>query len=115
MADVFISYSQKLPEPTEQLAVDLKAQGYAYWFDTRFLPSDVFWRVIMKHMTDAKAVIVIWSPPAIDSEWVYSEAKLAHDQKKLICVGTPEISPATVPLPFNGYNVSLLTDRQRIY
>ena len=33
----------------------------------------------------AKAVIVIWSRPSIDSEWVYAEAKLAHDTKKLVC------------------------------
>jgi WD40 repeat protein len=115
MSDVFISYSQKLPEPTEGLATDLGARGYAYWYDTRLLPTDVFWRVIMKRITDAKAVIVIWSPPAVDSEWVYGEAKLAHDQKKLVCVRTEDVAPGTVPIPFNGYNVSPLTDRARIF
>ena len=115
MSDVFISYSQKLPEPTEGLATDLGARGYAYWYDTRLLPTDVFWRVIMKRITDAKAVIVIWSPPAVDSEWVYGEAKLAHEQKKLVCVRTEDVAPGAVPIPFNGYNVSLLTDRARIF
>jgi hypothetical protein len=114
MSDVFISYSQKLPEPTEGLATDLGARGYAYWYDTRLLPTDVFWRVIMKRITDAKAVIVIWSPPAVDSEWVYGEAKLAHEQKKLVCVRTEDVAPGAVPIPFNGYNVSPLTDRARI-
>jgi WD40 repeat protein len=115
MSDVFISYSQKLPEPTESLATDLGARGYAYWYDTRLLPTDVFWRVIMKRITDAKAVIVIWSPPAVDSEWVYGEAKLAHEQKKLVCVRTEDVAPGAVPIPFNGYNVSPLTDRARIF
>ncbi len=115
MSDVFISYSQRFPEPTEALASDLAQAGYATWFDTRLLPNEVFWRVIMKRITDAKAVVVIWSPAAVQSEWVYSEAMLAREQKKLVCVRTDDVSPGNVPLPFNGYNVSLVTDRARIY
>lgn len=82
---------------------------------------DVFWRTIMKRITDAKAVIVIWSPPALDSEWVYAEASLAHEQgkqagqAKLICLCTEDVSPATVPLPFNGMNVSPIDDRARVF
>src|SRR5262245_47618897 len=115
MADIFISYSQKLPEPTESLASDLGARGYAYWYDTRLLPTDVFWRVIMKRITDAKAVIVIWSRPAVDSDWVYSEAKLAHEQGKLICVRTEDVPPQAVPIPFNSFNVTPISDRARIF
>jgi WD40 repeat protein len=115
MSDVFISYSQKLPEPTESLAADLGAHGFAYWYDTRLLPTDVFWRVIMKRITDAKAVIVIWSKPAVDSDWVYGEAKLAHEQKKLVCVRTEDVSPHAIPIPFNGYNVSPVADRTHIF
>lgn len=115
MSDVFISYSQLQPEPTEGLASDLGGQGYNYWYDTRLLPKDKFWRVIMKRITDAKAVIVIWSPPAIDSDFVYAEAKLAHEQNKLICVRTAEVASAQVPIPFNIYNVTPVADRARIY
>lgn len=115
MSDVFISYSQLLPEPTEGLASDLGARGYNYWYDTRLLPTDVFWRVIMKRITDAKAVIVIWSPPALNSEWVYGEATLAREQKKLICVRTADVTLAQVPIPFNGYNVSPVAERAKIY
>jgi hypothetical protein len=51
----------------------------------------------------------------VDSEWVYGEAKLAHEQKKLVCVRTEDVAPGVVPIPFNGYNVSPLTDRARIF
>jgi hypothetical protein len=115
MADVFISYSQGAPEPTQALAADLTKQRYAVWFDSRMLPMEVFWKVIQEKIRAAKAVIVIWSPPSITSEWVYSEAKLAHDLKKLICVRTPDVSPADVPLPFNAYNLSLVSEREKIY
>lgn len=115
MSDVFISYSQKAPEPTEALADDLAKHGFAYWFDTRLLPTDKFWRVIMKRITDAKAVIVIWTPPAAESDWVYGEAKLAHEQGKLMCVRTADVLPAQVPIPFNTYSLSLVTDRAHVY
>ena len=88
MADIFISYSQGSPEATQDLALDLTSTGYTVWFDLRLLPMDVFWKVIRDEIKAAKAVIVIWSPRATDSEWVYSEAKLAHEMKKLICVRT---------------------------
>jgi WD40 repeat protein len=115
MADVFISYSQGAPEPTQALAAELTALRYPVWFDSRLLPMDVFWKVIREKITAAKAVIVIWSRPSIDSEWVYAEAKLAHDTKKLVCVRTADVSPAEVPMPFNGFNVALVTDRAKIY
>ncbi len=115
MADIFISYSQGAPEPTQALAADLAKQRYAVWFDSRMLPMEVFWKVIQEKIRSAKAVIVIWSPPSITSEWVYSEAKLGHDLKKLICVRTPDVLPADVPLPFNGYNLSLVSEREKIY
>jgi hypothetical protein len=115
MADVFISYSQGAPEPTQELAADLSKQRYAVWFDSRMLPMEVFWKVIQEKIRAARAVIVIWSEPSITSEWVYSEAKLGHDLKKLVCVRTPDVSPADVPLPFNGYNLSLVSEREKIY
>ena len=76
---------------------------------------DVFWKVIRDEIKAAKAVIVIWSPRAIDSEWVYSEAKMAHEMKKLICVRTPDVAAFDVPMPFNGYNVTPVGERAKIY
>lgn len=121
MADIFISYSQRAPESTVALAGDLARQGFAFWYDTSLVPSDVFWKVIMRRITDAKAVIVVWTPASVESEWVYGEAKLAHEQgkkdgrKKLICVRSGDCPIETVPLPFNSYNVSVIDDRAKIY
>ena len=39
----------------------------------------------------------IWSPPALNSDWVYRRVKLARDQKKLICVRTPDVTRSGVP------------------
>lgn len=40
MADVFISYSQGAPEPTQARAADLAKQRYAVWLDSRMLPME---------------------------------------------------------------------------
>ncbi len=115
MADIFISYSQSAPNATEDLALDLTKAGHSVWFDSRLLPMDVFWKVIRDEIKAAKAVVVIWSARAINSEWVYAEAKLAHEMKKLICVRTPDVPAFDVPMPFNGYNVTTVDERQKIY
>jgi WD40 repeat protein len=115
LADIFISYSQGSPEATQELALDLTSKDYTVWFDSRLLPMDVFWKVIRDEIKASKAVIVIWSPRAVDSEWVYAEAKMAHEMKKLICVRTPDVQAFDVPMPFNGYNVTPVGERAKIY
>ncbi len=114
MADVFISYAQRSPEPTEALAAQLQARGLECWYDVRLGPTDVFWKVIMQRITEARSVITIWSPAAIESQWVYAETTLAHDQGKLLCVRTEDLDPRRVPLPFNGFNVSPVSDLAKI-
>lgn len=115
MADIFISYSQKSPEATDDLAKDLISKGYTVWFDTRRLPMDAFWKVIRDEIEAAKAVIAIWSPRAVESERVYAEAKMAHEMKKLICVRTPDVSASDAPKPFNRANVTSVDERAKIY
>jgi hypothetical protein len=44
MADIFISYSKKHSQLTEDLARDLEAEGYTTWWDASLLPDDVFFR-----------------------------------------------------------------------
>lgn len=114
MAEVFISYSRQVSEPTLELATELGGHGIGCWYDAGLQPNNVFWKVIMKQITEARAVVVIWSPPALESEWVYGEAMLAHQQKKLICARTEDVDPSAVPLPFNGYNVTLVKQRAPI-
>ncbi len=114
MSEVFISYSQRARGATEALAAELGSCGIACWYDVSLLPNEVFWKVIMKRITDAKAVITVWSPPAIQSEWVYGETKLAHEQKKLICVRQDDVLPTDIPLPFNGYNVTPVSEIEPI-
>jgi WD40 repeat protein len=115
LADVFISYAQKAPEPTQTLAAELAALNYSVWFDQRLLPIDTFVEVINKELDDAKAVITIWTPPAVESRWVKAEAARADRKGKLINVHTPDVDPADLPVPFNISNVTPVANRVKIY
>jgi hypothetical protein len=88
---------------------------YGVWFDSRLLPGDTFRQVITDKIDAAKAVIVIWTPSALKSKGVRAEALRAFDHDKLICVRTAEVAPRDIQLPFNALELSLVTDRLKIY
>ncbi len=115
MADIFISYAQRAPEPTQTLAADLAALKYSVWFDERILPVDRFIDLINKELDDAKAVITIWTPPALDSKWVKAEALRAFDRDTLLNVHTPDVKAGMIPVPFNSAHISPIGDRAAIY
>jgi WD40 repeat protein len=114
MADIFISYAQRAPEPTQALAADLAALKYSYWFDERLLPVDTFIDVINTELDKAKAVITIWTPPAFDSKWVKAEALRAFDQDKLVNIHTPDVHPGKIMVPFNSAMISPISDMAKI-
>ncbi len=109
MADVFISYSQRSKEPTVELAAALTERGYDPWYDVNLLPGEAFGPLIDYQITIAKAVITIWSPPALSSPWVTAESEKAHNLKKLICVRTSEVDPQHLPTPHNITHTPLYT------
>jgi WD40 repeat protein len=115
LADIFISYAQKAPEPTQALAAELAALKYSVWFDQRLLPVDTFIEVINHELDNAKAVITIWSNPALESRWVKAEAARAERKSKLINVHTPDVHPEDLPVPFNISNVTPIANRTKIY
>jgi hypothetical protein len=115
MADIFISYSKNDAQLTMDLARDLEARGYTTWWDTSLLPGDEFPAEIQRQINAAKVVIVIWTNTSVNSRWVNAEAKLAHDQNKLITTHVQGFKLGGVPLPFNTLQSSLVTDRARIF
>jgi TIR domain len=110
MADVFISYSQRAPEPTHALASALIEHGIDAWFDVNLLPGDAFGKVLDGEIDRAKAVVTIWSRPALTSIWVPAESQRALDQGKLLCVRTTDVDAKELPTPFNRLHTPLVTD-----
>jgi tetratricopeptide (TPR) repeat protein len=73
------------------------------WWDSELLPHNSFATVIEDEIRAAKAVVVIWSKAATESQWVRAEAELGRSQRKLIQVVADQ-SP--IPLPFNQYQAA---------
>jgi hypothetical protein len=83
MADVFISYRRQERQRVEALAQKLRAIGSDVWFDTRLASGDSFDEEIAKQIQGARTVLVAWTPGAVESDWVRSEAALARSAGKL--------------------------------
>jgi TIR domain len=100
MADVFISYSKSDHALALKLSTFLESEGWTVWWDKSLGAADLYRDEIMKQLVAARAVITIWSPNSIRSDWVRAEAGRAKAGGKLIPVKTPELNYADIPLPF---------------
>jgi hypothetical protein len=114
MADVFISYSQRSVEPTKVLAQQLAARGIEVWWDTRLTSGQRFNDAIREELEAADAVIVIWSPQSVTSQYVKLEAGIAYAWEKLVTVRTPDLPFASIPAPFRALHTDLVSDTDRI-
>ncbi len=108
--DIFLSYSQRVPEPTVALADELTRRGFRPWYDVNLLPGQFFGKVIDDAIDRARAVVTLWSPPALTSLWVPAETARALRQNKLICVRTADLDPQKLPTPFHTMHVPLCTE-----
>jgi hypothetical protein len=114
MADVFISYAKTARPQTEGLAIFLAGEGYSVWWDAALLSGDSFRSVILKELDAAKAVIVIWTPASVQSEWVISEAERAAAAGKLITLRTRDIPIQSIPMPFGVRHTELVDNRAAV-
>ena len=108
MADIFISYKSEERALPEALASDLRAAGYSVWWDVDLVGGAAFRAQILEKLNAARAVIVIWTPASVQSEFVLDEADHAKREGKLIPVRVPELDPRDIPLGHrSGANLSL--------
>ncbi len=97
VADVFVSYKKDDRAVAERLVKALHASGRQVWWDDALSPNEAWDSMIEKEIAAARAVIVLWSPRSVQSDWVRSEAHYAQDHHKLIPV---MIEPCSIPLAF---------------
>jgi TolB-like protein len=84
LADVFISYKREDGAKVRKLVDALRGAGLDTWWDEDIPPAAPWEATIEKALRDAKAVIVCWSPDAVASANVRSEARVAREDGRLI-------------------------------
>lgn len=105
MADVFISYARSTVECAESLARIVEADGHSVWYDARLPAHRTYSDVIQEELDAAKAVLIIWSDEAVQSQWVRSEADRARNNGTLIQL---RIDDCSLPMPFDQFQCPLV-------
>jgi TolB-like protein len=106
VSDVFISYARSTAAHAQALAKALRALGYSVWLDDDLPAHRAYGGVIEEQLTAAKAVLVIWSADAVNSEWVLSEANRAREDHKLVQLA---VDKTRLPMPFDQIQCADLT------
>jgi len=68
MTDVFVSYAHSTATQANRVAEALRAHGFSVWLDDQIPAHRVYADVIEDRLSEAKAVVVVWSAEAARSE-----------------------------------------------
>ncbi len=98
MTDIFISYARPNAVEAHAIAEALREQGYPVWRDDQLPAHRAYGEVIEEQLHAARAVVVVWSGDAVQSQWVRAEADLARQGGKLVQL---RVDATGLPLPFN--------------
>jgi hypothetical protein len=97
---IFLSYAAEDRELAHRLADALAAHGHSVWWD-RLIAGGALWgHAIDRALADAWAVIVLWSPASVRSDFVRAEARRAADRGVLVPARVAACEP---PMPFGEY------------
>jgi adenylate cyclase len=99
LADIFVSYSRQDKARVQPLVNALEAEGWSIWWDPEIAPGDEFDNLITRELSEARAIIVVWTPLSVDSRWVRGEARDAADRGALVPV---RLENARLPLDFRA-------------
>jgi predicted ATPase/class 3 adenylate cyclase len=110
MADVFLSYASSDRDSPIALERALTHAGLTVWWDRELLPGRAYQEDIVAELNRAAAVVVVWSSGSVHSDWVYSEARRASDQDKLVQVRTEGVVIDDLPAPFDAFHCPLVAD-----
>jgi formylglycine-generating enzyme required for sulfatase activity len=99
MVDVFISYKREERARCERIHEMLTALDLDVWFDVRLTAGKSFDREIEQAVKSAKAVVVLWSPASVESEWVREEAGVGKARGVLAAI---RIAPCDLPFGFSA-------------
>lgn len=101
MSQTFLSYARDDVDAARQLADGLTQAGHDVWWDRNLHGGSRFEREIEEALSNAEAVVVLWSKASLDSAWVKDEAAEARDSERLVPVSIGSTKP---PLGFRQFH-----------
>jgi adenylate cyclase len=101
LSQIFLSYARDDVDAARQLADGLAQAGHDVWWDRHLHGGSRFDREIEEALSNAEAVVVIWSKASLDSAWVKDEAAEARDSERLVPVSIDSAKP---PLGFRQFH-----------
>ena len=107
--DVFISYKRSEVSFAQRIASKLRRLGFEVWYDTSIPSGKSFDSEIEAALRQAKAVLVLWSPGAVVSDWVRNEAGFAREHEKLVAL---MVRPCELPIAFRTVQCEPLSSPQ---
>lgn len=116
MSQVFISYSSKNKQQTQELVTAIEAElgASTVWWDVSLEARAPFAPQIKQALEAASVVVVIWSHEATLSDFVYSEASYASRARKLVNVRPANVEVRCIPQPFDVHQIEDLDNIDRI-
>ena len=113
MADVFISYKQRMRPKVALIAKSLEALGVSVWFDAELRAGKSFGAVINTELSRAGCVIVCWTPDAFAAEdgsdisWVEGEATSARERRVIVPI---MLERTPLKAPWNMFHTERMMD-----
>jgi adenylate cyclase len=107
MTDVFISYARSTAPAAKRVADAVRTSGHSVWMDEQLPAHGAYADEIAERLDSARAVIVIWSRAAAQSDWVRSEADRARLKGTLVQVS---VDGSPMPMPFDQIQCIDLSD-----
>lgn len=98
MSEVFLSYARGDAANARRVATALEAAGHPVWYDSHLPAHRSYSEEIERRLEQAKAVVVLWSKSAAQSQWVRAEADFARSAGKLV---QAQLDDGLPPMPFN--------------
>jgi hypothetical protein len=112
VADVFISYSKADQDKVAMLSAYLESEGWTVWWDKNLNAGEPYRDEIMRELATARAVIVLWTPASIKSDFVRAEAGRVKADGRLIPVKTDDVGYGDIPLPFGEMHTESISDKE---
>lgn len=100
MADVFISYASEDRDRVRPLAQALIQRGFNVWWDRALAAGEDYAATIERELSNARAVIVVWTQGSVASTFVRDEAGRAREDARLVPVMFDRVN---LPLGFGAF------------